>query len=147
MTQFKVNNRPAVKTWNGLLNDLFGEFENTIGNKFNGGAASYQPVNIVETEEAFHLEVAAPGRKKEHFSLKVENDQLTVGYEDKTEAPAAELKFVRKEFKTAGFSRSFSLNEKVNADGIQAKYEDGILKVLLPKKAETKPEVKQIAVG
>ncbi len=143
MTVFKVNNRPVAKTWNGLVNDLFADFENNFGTTFGATSA---PVNIAETADAHHLELAAPGSKKDNFSLNVENNSLTIGYEDKKETETADYKQIRKEFSSKSFKRTFSLDKKVNADGIQAKYEDGLLKVLLPKKEEVKPEVKQISI-
>lgn len=153
MTFLKVNNRPVAKSWNGLVNDLFADFENNFGHQKPGFNA---PVNIAETDDAYHLEVAAPGRNKENFSLNVENNTLTIGYDDKKnadvknegdqEVKAPEVKNVRREFSTQSFKRSFALDDKINAENIQAKYEDGLLKVLLPKKAEVKPAVKQISV-
>jgi HSP20 family protein len=139
-----VNNRPVARTWNGLVNDLFADFENNFGKAVS--QSSNVPVNIAETDDAYHLELSAPGRQKENFSLNVENNSLTIGYEDKKETEAKDLKQIRKEFSAASFKRTFNLDEKVNAEGIQAKYEDGLLKVLLPKKAEVKPEIKQISV-
>jgi len=76
----------------------------------------------------------------------VEQGSLTIGYEAKPVEKAAELKYVRKEFGQSSFKRSFSLDEMVDTENIQAKYEDGLLKILLPKKAEVKPSTKQIAV-
>lgn len=145
MTVFKVNNRPTVKTWNGLVNDLFTDFENNFGqalSQSNGNA----PVNITESDDAYHLEIAAPGRSKELFSLNVEKNTLTIGYENKKETGTTEQKKIRNEFSIQNFKRTFSLDEKINAEGIEAKYENGILLVTLPKKAEVKPEVKQINI-
>ena len=146
MTVFKVNNRPTTRTWNGLVNDLFADFENNFGAAGQNQSNSNVPVNITESENAYHLEVAAPGRNKENFSLKVENNTLTIGYEVNKETEKNELKQVRKEFSYQSFKRSFSLDDKINAEGIEAKYEDGILKITLPKKAEVKPEAKQISI-
>ncbi|TAD81465.1 MAG: Hsp20/alpha crystallin family protein [Bacteroidetes bacterium] len=140
----RMNHPQQARTWTGLVNELFADFDQNRSKAF--GAQQAVPVNIVETEDAFHMEIAAPGRHKEHFSLKVENDLLTIGYAIKSETADSSFKTVRKEFKTDDFSRSFSLNDKVNAEAIAAKYEDGLLKVLLPKKAAAKPEVKQISV-
>jgi HSP20 family protein len=149
MTVFKVNNRPVAKSWNGIVNDLFNDFENNFSTVFNqpNGAAK-TPVNISETENAYHLDILAAGRKKELFVVNVEKDILTVSYETKEqESDNANLKSIRNEFVVNGFKRSFTLDEKVNAEAIEAKYEDGILKLTLPKKAEVKPEVKQITIG
>ncbi len=149
MNFVKVNNRPAARTFDGLLNDLFGNLENVVGRDFN---ANVPPVNINETTDGYHLELAAPGRRKENFKLKVEGNLLVVSYEEvKNEETTAEtpnnLKQVRKEFSINAFKRSFTLDEKTNAEGILAKYEDGLLKLYIPKKEEIKPAVKEITIG
>ena len=149
MNFVKVNNRPATKTFDGLLNDLFGNLENVVGRDFN---ANMPPVNISETTDGYHLELAAPGRKKENFKLKVEGNLLIVSYEEvKNEATTTEtinnLKQVRKEFSINAFKRTFTLDEKTNAEGILAKYEDGLLKLYIPKKEMVKPAVTEITVG
>jgi HSP20 family protein len=144
MTVFKVNNRPVAKTWNGLVNDLFTDFDNNFGQAF--GQSVTAPVNILESKDAYHLEVAAPGRSKDNFTLNVENNSLTIGYEEKKEAETADHKTIRREFSSKSFKRTFNLDEKINTESIEAKYEDGLLKVLLPKKEEVKPAVKQISI-
>ena len=144
MTVFNVNNRPVAKSWNGLVNDLFADFDNNFGQVL--GQSVNAPVNIVETKEAYHLEVAAPGRSKDKFTLNVENNSLTIGYEEKKEAETADYKTIRKEFSSKSFKRTFNLDEKIDTEAIEAKYEDGVLKVLLPKKEEVKPAVKQISI-
>lgn len=144
MTIMKVNNRPAFRNFDGLVNELFGNFEGYTNRETTGNTV---PVNVLENEEGYHLEFSAPGRSKENFKLKVENNQLIISYEDKKEAEVKDLKQVRKEFTVTSFQRSFSLNNKVNTENIQAKYEDGILKVFVPKKEEVKPVAKEITVG
>ena len=146
MTVFKVNNRPVAKSWNGLVNDLFSDFENNFGNAFQTQTSGKAPVNINESESAYHLELAAPGRSKELFTLNVEKNVLTIGYEDKKETETTGLKTIRNEFLITSFKRSFTLDEKIDTESIDAKYENGILKVTLPKKAGVKPEVKQISI-
>ncbi|MBX3253815.1 MAG: Hsp20/alpha crystallin family protein [Chitinophagaceae bacterium] len=145
MTLLKVNGAPAKKQFGSFFDDWFNEFTGW-GN--DGGTASWSrvPVNIHETNDAFHLELSTPGLKKEDIQLTVENGLLTISYEKKEEAKNEDLKTIRREFSYHGFKRSFTLSDKVNADDIQAKYEDGVLKVLVPKKTEAQPASKQIAV-
>ena len=145
MTVFNLNNRPTARSWNGLVNDLFADFEKNQANtsaQVNGKV----PVNIKETDDAYLLELAAPGRDKALFSLNVEKNSLTISYDEKKEAEKQEFKTIRTEFLTPSFKRTFILDEKVNAEQIEAKYDNGVLKLTLPKKAEVKPEVKQINV-
>ena len=146
MTVFKVNNRPVPKTWNGLVNDLFTDFENNFPSVLQQPAGSRIPVNISESSKAYFLDLVAPGRNKESFVLNVEKNILTISYEQKKEAANDEIKSVRNEFSLNSFSRSFNLDQKINTEAIEAKYENGILKLTLPKKEEVKPEVKQISI-
>jgi len=143
----KVNGRPT-RSFDGLVNDLFG-FNNIANREWNNNNNSV-PVNIVETAEGFNLDLSAPGRNKEDFKLKVENNLLTISFEAKEavkEEGQKENKQIRKEFGVESFKRSFTLDDKVDADGIQAKYEAGLLKLFVPKKEETKPAVKEITIG
>lgn len=104
--------------------------------------ASFPAVNIREQDEAFVLEVVAPGLKKEDFTVSLEENILSISYEaDK----GAEGKWVKREFVPASFNRRFELPKKgVDADSLQASYEQGILRIQLPKKEARKLE---IAVG
>ena len=144
MTVFKVNNRPVAKSWNGLVNDLFTDLENNFA--VNQPSASKIPVNISESNNAFYLDLVAPGRKKEAFVLNVEKNILTISYDQKNEAVNEEVKSIRNEFALNSFKRSFNLDQRINTEAIEAKYDNGILKLTLPKKEEVKPEVKQISI-
>lgn len=132
-------------TINNLFDDLFNTFPANWGRDFNAEWNTV-PVNIHETNEAYHLEVKAPGLKKDDIKLNVENGLLTISYENAQESEQKELKTVRKEFSYTSFKRSFTVDDQINADAIEAKYEDGILNVLLPKKEEVKSSPKQIAI-
>ena len=126
--------------------NIFDELFNSFPSNFATENSSVAPVNISENEQAYVLELNVPGRNKEDFKLNVENGLLTISYEKKAEAEDKAQKFVRKEFTFSSFKRSFSLDEKINADAIEAKYENGILTVTLPKKEEVKNSPKQISV-
>jgi HSP20 family protein len=104
------------------------------------------PVNIHETKDAYHLELSAPGRNKEDFKVSLENGLLTISFEKKEENEQKDYKTVRKEFSFRSFKRSFSVDDKINTAGIQAKYENGILKLYLPKKEEVAAASQQIAI-
>ena len=127
------------------LNDLFDEFfRPATFAKENG--LTVPPVNIHETSDAYHLELAAPGLNKEDFKVNLEKGLLTISFEKKTETENKDYKTHRKEFSVTNFKRSFSVDDKINADGIQAKYENGVLQLLLPKKEEVKVQPKAIAI-
>jgi HSP20 family protein len=141
MTLVRNNFRPV--NFNNVFNELLNEFPAAFADK---AGLNFPPVNIAETADAYHVELNAPGRNKEDFKINIDNGLLTISYEKKEEAKAEDVKSVRKEFSLQGFKRSFSLDDKVDAANIQAKYENGLLKVLLPKKAEVKEAAKQIAI-
>ncbi len=129
-----------------LFEDLFDQFPRNW-NKEGKNLFATVAVNIHETTDAYHLELNAPGRKKEDFKINVENGLLTISFEKKAEVEVKDYKTIRKEFQVQGFKRSFSLDEKINSGAIQARYEEGILKILLPKKEQIQVVPQQIAVN
>jgi HSP20 family protein len=100
-------------------------------------------VNINETDEEFDVELAAPGYKKTDLKVDIDDNVLTIKAEKKAEKNEESKHFTRKEFSYSSFSRSFTLPQSVNADKIDAKYNDGILKLVIPKKEEKKAEKKR----
>ena len=128
-----------------LFDELFNNFPATWGQDVQAGFV-IPPANIHETDDAYNVELSAPGRNKEDFMINVDNGLLTISYEKKESVEQKAYKTIRKEFNYRSFKRSFSLDEKINTAGIQAKYENGVLLVLLPKKEEVKSAPKQIAV-
>ncbi|MEL6132541.1 MAG: Hsp20/alpha crystallin family protein [Bacteroidota bacterium] len=95
-------------------------------------------VNVKETEGSFEVALAVPGLRKEDFKLAVEDNRLTISAEQETKNEGNHERFTRKEFNFQSFKRSFLLPDTVNSEGISASYENGILKVELPK---VEPEV------
>ena len=143
MTLVKVNNRP----FGNLFNDFLNEFP-ASARSFGQEIFAFPQTNIHETPEAYHLELNAPGRSKEDFKIQVEQGLLTVSFEKKGEiVQNDDYKTIRREFEFKSFKRSFSVDDKVDVNGIQAKYENGVLKLLLPKKEESKQSPKQINIA
>ncbi len=104
---------------------------------------SMPAVNVKEDEKQFSIELAAPGLQKENFKVSLENNILTIAAEQKAEHSQTDekTKFNRKEFSYSSFSRSFTLEEEsIEAENIEAKYENGILHIVLPKKVKTETE-------
>jgi HSP20 family protein len=143
MTLVKVNNRP----FGNLFNDLLNEFP-VAARSFGQEIFAFPQTNIYETPDGYHLELNAPGRSKEDFKIQVEQGLLTISFEKKEEsAQTDEYKTIRREFDFKSFKRSFSVDDKIDVEGIQAKYENGILKLLLPKKEESKQSTRQINIA
>jgi HSP20 family protein len=109
--------------------------------------ATVPAVNINETDKEFELELAAPGLKKNDFKVNIDRNVLTVSTEKKEEKEEKDKNFTRKEFSYHSFSRSFTLPESVNQEKIDAKYTDGVLKLVLPKKDEVIPKSKEIKIA
>jgi len=108
--------------------------------------------NIAENEQAFQLEMAVPGFSKEDFRISLEKNTLTVSSDMKSEDKSEDKKeekdetaYRMREFGRHHFSRSFSLSESIDKDGIKAEYVNGILTITLPKKEEVKVQ-KEIQV-
>lgn len=146
MTLVKFN-QPA-KTFHGLVDELLnGKFLNKDFATSDFFGASYAPVNISETKDGYSLEVVAPGFAKDDFKVKLDGPTLTISAEKKTESKDENEKHLRREFSFRSFSRSFTLDEKVEAAKINAKYENGVLHLTLPKKEAAQETVKEIIVA
>lgn len=131
-------------------NDLFRFFDDNFTKAAAGNGITNRPaVNIAQTDDAYHLEMAAPGRNKEEFKLEVIDQVLTVSYEVKENSEETTPNYLRREYSLNSFKRSFHLDEKVIDDeAIAATYEDGILRVTLPKREEALTKgPKLISVG
>jgi HSP20 family protein len=98
-------------------------------------------VNIKETAENFEVEMAAPGMNKEDFKVELDGNLLTISSEKKeTNEVKDGERYSRREFSYQSFQRSFQLpKEVVDTDKIEAKYENGVLRLVVPKKEEAKP--------
>lgn len=116
---------------------------------FSDTQTTLPSVNIKESSDAFEVEMAAPGLNKKDFKIELNNDLLTISSEKTVENETKEGEnFTKKEFSYQSFSRSFTLPNIVDAGKIKAKYDDGILKVMIPKKEEAKPKpIRQITIG
>ncbi len=151
MTLVKFNQKPFEGSFNNFVDDLFAGFPVRSKNEFEQTWRGSVPVNIKETEKSYSLEIVAPGFEKNDFKINLDQQILTVSAEKEAVVKAdsdnaQNEKQIRKEYSFRSFKRSFTLNEKTNADGIEAKYVNGILTLNLPKKEEVKPSVQQISV-
>jgi HSP20 family protein len=138
---------------NGLLPSTPSFFDDTVlrdifgWDSWSNQGSTLPKVNILETNEAFRVEMAAPGMKKEDFHVELDNDTLTIQSEISTENTDENASFTRREFSYQSFKRSFYLPNTVEAEKIKAKYNDGILSLEIPKKEEAKRKpVKSISI-
>ena len=131
------------RTFDNLFDELFSNLPATVSKELG---LNNPPVNIHENNDGFHLELVVPGLKKEDFKVNIDNGLLTVSYEKKDEAEKSDYKTHRREFISTSFKRSFRVDDAVNTESVQAKYENGILKLYLPKKEEVKITPKEINI-
>jgi HSP20 family protein len=142
---FKRNYAVMPRTISGLLEDVFQNGWNHLNEEVTSFSA---PVNIQETDKSYEIHLVAPGLKKEDFKLNIDKNILQVAVEQNEENKEKEdSKWIRNEYRMRSFKRSFTLNEKIDATGIAAKYADGVLVVSLPKKEVSEPTPQQIAVN
>ena len=141
MTLVKMNNRPT-RTIDHFIDSWFNGFPNLA----NEVVAQSPATNVYETKDAYLLEMLVPGRAKEDFKVVIDQGMLTVSYEKKESAQKEEKNAIRREFSFQAFKRSFSLDDSVNIEAIEAEYENGLLKLTLPKKEESKPEIREIQI-
>lgn len=132
---------------------MFDDFFKPWNEWFEGGSSLFNrmltvpAVNIVENKNEYVVSMSVPGFKREDFKINVESNMLTISSEKEVSNEEKETKYTRKEYSYSSFSRSFTLPEEVNQERIEAKYEDGILKLFLPRKEAAKKLIaKNIAV-
>ena len=104
----------------------------------NGLIAKMPSANIIENDEDYVVELATPGMTKKDFTIEADKGTLTVSSEKKEEKEEKEDNYTRKEFSYNSFSRSFALPDITDAEHIKAKYEEGVLRIVIPKKPEAK---------
>jgi len=106
------------------------------------------PVNIRETDKTYEMEVVAPGLKKEDFDVSISDKMLTVSFEHKEENREENKGegYLKQEYRMQSFSRSFTLDDTVDADKISAQYKDGVLHLSLPKKEGAQKITKSIEI-
>jgi len=148
MTLVKFNHHPAHKSFGGFMDEVFNNTARLLKDDFLTGDffGTYPPVNIRETREAYLLDVMVPGLSKEDLKINLDKNVLTISAEKQAEQKSEDQQQIRREFSFRSFKRSFTLDETVDAEKIQARYENGILQLQLPKKEEAQPRTKSIVV-
>ncbi len=139
MTLVKRTNRDYDSLWNNFMNGDFYMNQNGL----YCGSQSLPAVNIIEDEDKFALEIAAPGLNKDDFIIEFNNGKLTISA--KKPEKESNVKYTKQEFNYSGFSRSFVVpKQKVDDSNISAAYENGVLNITLPKREEVKPKPARI---
>ncbi|MES2330674.1 MAG: Hsp20/alpha crystallin family protein [Bacteroidota bacterium] len=142
----------ALAKLDGSMPTLFGDFfkpwnewleNDNLWNK----SMNVPAVNITEEEKQYLVELAAPGMRKKDFNIDIEGNMLTISSRQEQKSEETNKKFTRKEYSYSSFSRSFTLPDEINKLKIEAKYEDGVLKIILPRMENAKKtSVAKVAV-
>lgn len=134
IVKFGNGNRAAV---DHLVNDFLSPILNDsfLGERF---ISKVPAVNIAESNDAFHIELASPGLTKEDFKINLDGEILTISAEKKSVTEEESKKYSKREYSYTSFTRSFTLPEGVDHSNVSASYIDGILKVEIGKKEEVK---------
>src|SRR5690606_20155627 len=132
LVKFNGTKNRGVDHW---VNDFFGPFFNDsfITDRF---ISRVPAVNVAETADAYHIELAAPGLEKGDFKINVDGDVITISGEKKSETADENKKYSKREYSYTSFTRSFTLPDSVDYNSIDAEYKDGVLKVSIGKKEE-----------
>jgi HSP20 family protein len=143
--QFKT---PARKSdINNLFENLFTPLSSLTKEAYeNINTRHTVPVNINESDTGYELELVAPGFNKEDFKIDIDKKLMTISVQKEIEENK-EQKQIRKEYSFQSFKRSFTIDDKIDADNISAQYNNGVLILNLPRKQEVKEPVKQIKIN
>jgi HSP20 family protein len=144
MNLVKFNNDRSNTLMPGF-NDVFDSiFNDTF---FNDRMVARVPaVNISETENNYHVELVAPGLKKEDFKLNLERNVLTISVKQLSEQNGDVKNYSKREYSYSSFVRSFTLPETADDSKIDATYTDGILRIDIAKREEAKAVRRQIEI-
>jgi HSP20 family protein len=128
------------ETLPSVFNDFFKPWDRWFDT--NGGSLNQMltipAVNILEKQDHYEISLAVPGMKKDDFSIDVEGNMLTISAETEQQKQEKDDRHTRREFNYTSFSRTFTLPEGVRKEKIDATYENGLLKLVLPKTEEAR---------
>ncbi len=142
----------ALSRTNGGIPSVFDDFFKPWGEWFDNDVVlnkfmKVPAVNVTENKDVYKVSLAAPGLKKEDFNINIEGNMLTISSEKEENKEEKEKTYTRKEYNYSSFSRSFTLPDEIEKDKIDAKYEEGVLNISLPRKEAAKLiTAKKIAV-
>lgn len=136
------NQRGLVPSINNVFDSIFTD------SFFNAREATLVPaVNISETADQYQIELAAPGLSKQDFKVNLERKMLSIAVQKEQVNEQENRNYSRREFSYNSFTRSFTLPDSADEHHIQAKYDNGILLIQIPKKEEAKMSTRQISIS
>ena len=146
MTVVRYDPFRDLRTLQEEVNRLFStNLTRAFGDEGIGRGAWAPSVDIYENKDQIVLEAELPGMKQEDFDLSIENNVITLRGERKFEKTDETDNYHRVERSYGAFTRSFTLPQTVSAEGATAEYNNGVLRVTLPKREETKARRIQVS--
>ena len=132
---------------NSWLPEVFNDF--FYNNNMPKTNATAPAINVLENENEYTVELAAPGLRKEDFDISINNDgDLVIKMEKKNEVKDEKAHYLRREFAYSKYEQTLILPDDVNKDEVGARMSDGVLNITLPKLNKTVQKVaRQIEVG
>lgn len=140
----KPDSRSVASVFDSMFEDIFAP----MNHRWSDNGRIFAPrVNVVEKKDDITLTFELPGMKKEDIKVTLNDDILTVSGERKFATDESDDRFVAREIRSGSFSRSFTLPDTVNRDGIKADYNNGMLEIRLAKLEEVKPKEIEVKVS
>lgn len=136
-----ARNQSLLNPFNDLIESFFSD--SYISDRITSKVPA---VNIFETENEYHIELAAPGLKKEDFKINLDKNMLNISVEKRQETSEEDKRYNRREYSYTSFVRSFALPDTADDGRIDAQYHDGVLDIKVAKKEEAKMATRQIEI-
>jgi HSP20 family protein len=135
-----IKRNETYPAWSNFFNEFFNrDWMDWTNRNFSETNTTLPSVNIKEGKDGYEIELAAPGFTKKDFRIELFHGELTISSEKRNEKETKDGQiFTKREFSYQSFSRSFTLPNTVDNEQISAKYDNGILKVVVPKKEEAR---------
>ncbi|WP_353720701.1 Hsp20/alpha crystallin family protein [Dyadobacter sp. 676] len=133
-------NRDMFPAFPALFDDFWSrDLFNWNQNNFSSTSTTIPAANIRETEDHFEVEMASPGMDKKDFNIRLDGNTLTISSTKESNQEDKQENYSRREFSYQSFQRTFVLpKDVVDEDNITAQYENGILRLTIPKREEAK---------
>jgi HSP20 family protein len=129
--------KPRYSVNQSLVDQLFNDFlRNDFHENYLNNCKNSPATNVFETENEFKIQIQLPGFSKENLNINFQNSFLTVKVEKENTEKQEEYKYAHREFEAYNFEKQFRVPKTVDSEKINAKFENGILNILLPKKEE-----------
>lgn len=138
-----------IVRWNPQVNRMhrFNEFERFLGGQMNMPVYRGLPLDVVESEDGFIVNASVPGINPDDVEITIEEDVLSIKGEVSNESESDEETYLIRERRSGSFGRSIRFPVEVDAEAVEATYENGVLTLNVPKVEEVKPKRVEIKVS